>query len=61
MNKVTQNHSRLHRYRHLNMSHFLIVGGQRGGGGEAYSWYFTVYRSSKNKVDDAMQFNKVDK
>ena len=41
------------------MSHFLLLGTiGGGGGGEAYSWYFAVYRSSRNKVDDAMQFTK---
>ena len=41
------------------MSHFLLLGAKGGGGGGgAYSWYFAVYRSSRNKVDDAMQFTK---
>ena len=52
------------------MSHILLLGAERGGGGggggggerrsreRAYAWYFTVYLSSKNKVDDVMQFTK---
>ena len=31
--KDTQKHSRLRRYRRLNMSHFLLLGAVGGGGG----------------------------
>ena len=52
MKKVSQKHSRLRRYGHLNTSHFLLLGA--GGGGGAYRGTVLYIRV----VDDAMQFTK---
>ena len=53
MKNVTQKHSRLRRYGHLNMSHFLLLGAE-GGGGELIRGTVRYIRV----VDDAMQFTK---
>ena len=52
MKNVTQKHSRLRRYGHLNMSHFLLLGAE--GGGELIRGTVRYIRV----VDDAMQFTK---